>query len=197
MATARNPVEIHTSSCRNGNYVMLLWDVDDIEYLRRECRIPLSAVGHLSQGSKEATLPCIVHPLEACLCVQHGYAVVNKTDGTVVNHTCTIAELVACFAVQKDKYALYVDLWKQGYWVTSGIKFGGDFLVYEDDPTNVHAGYIVALVPPSYCETRLLEIASKMRVGVATSKKLILATVENVDGNGIPLVTYSVCKKCF
>lgn len=110
---------------------MLLWNVDDIEYLRSEARIPLSAVGHLSQGSKEATLPCIVQPLEACCCVKHGYAIVHKTDGGIVDHNYTTVELVDYFGCTREILELYMDLWKQGYYITSGIKFGGDFLVYD------------------------------------------------------------------
>lgn len=29
-----------------------------------------------------------------------------------------------------QKYKIYSDLWNKGYYITSGIKFGGDYLLY-------------------------------------------------------------------
>lgn len=31
---------------------------------------------------------------------------------------------------QRHKYKVYKDLWERKYYITSGEKFGGDFLVY-------------------------------------------------------------------
>lgn len=31
---------------------------------------------------------------------------------------------------QQIKYKIYKDLWEKGYYISSGEKFGGDFLVY-------------------------------------------------------------------
>lgn len=37
---------------------------------------------------------------------------------------------------QRHKYKVYKDLWEKEYYITSGEKFGGDFLVY---PGNIRS----------------------------------------------------------
>jgi tRNA-splicing endonuclease subunit Sen34 len=41
------------------------------------------------------------------------------------------------------KFCVFKDLWEKGYCITSGFKFGCDFLLYEGDPVQYHAKYIV------------------------------------------------------
>ncbi|GFR24325.1 tRNA-splicing endonuclease subunit Sen34 [Trichonephila clavata] len=44
---------------------------------------------------------------------------------------------------EKLRYAVYKDLWEKNYYITAGVKFGGDFLVYEGDPLKYHALFII------------------------------------------------------
>lgn len=41
------------------------------------------------------------------------------------------------------KYKVYCDLWAEGSWITSGETFGGDFLVYPNEPLYFHASHII------------------------------------------------------
>ncbi|BFZ21343.1 hypothetical protein BsWGS_24382 [Bradybaena similaris] len=40
------------------------------------------------------------------------------------------------------RYHVFKDLWEKGFFLTSGVKFGGDFLVYPGDPSRFHSHYI-------------------------------------------------------
>ncbi|CAG5124844.1 unnamed protein product [Candidula unifasciata] len=40
------------------------------------------------------------------------------------------------------RYHVFKDLWGKGFFLTSGVKFGGDFLVYPGDPARYHSHYI-------------------------------------------------------
>ncbi|CAB3365989.1 Hypothetical predicted protein [Cloeon dipterum] len=41
------------------------------------------------------------------------------------------------------KFKTFADLWRRGFYVTAGQKFGGDFLAYPGDPMKFHAQYII------------------------------------------------------
>ena len=78
------------------------------------------------------------------------------------------------------KYIVYIDLKKKKYFVNSGIKFGCDFLVYDNDPTITHSKYLVN------CYTKedkinFKTIISNERISVNTKKKLLYAFVNIAD----------------
>lgn len=41
---------------------------------------------------------------------------------------------------------VFSDLWEKGYYITSGEKFGGDYLVYPGDPLKFHSHFIAVCV---------------------------------------------------
>lgn len=77
---------------------------------------------------------------------------------------------------QKAKCLVFMDLWDKGYYMTSGEKFGGDFLVYPGDPIRFHSHYIAVCVDfnedlsPYY-------IVSKGRLGTNVKKTILLCSV--------------------
>jgi len=38
-----------------------------------------------------------------------------------------------------DKYVVFVDLWRRGFFIADGCRYGVDFAVYEADPNECHA----------------------------------------------------------
>jgi tRNA-splicing endonuclease subunit Sen34 len=46
---------------------------------------------------------------------------------------------------QMLKCKVFSDLWHKGYYLTSGLKYGGDYLAYPDDPIACHSHYIVKI----------------------------------------------------
>lgn len=77
------------------------------------------------------------------------------------------------------KYEVFKDLWSRGYHITSGSKFGGDFLVYPGDPVKFHAMYIVRCMSTT-TKLSLPQIVAYGRLGVSVNKLSVLAT-QNQD----------------
>lgn len=83
------------------------------------------------------------------------------------------------------RYKVFRDLWQKGYYLTSGGKFGGDFLVYPGDPMRFHAHYI-AICSPQDKDIALSDIITAGRLGTNVKKTVLLCSA-NQDGQ----VTYT------
>lgn len=57
------------------------------------------------------------------------------------------SEVTAVLVVDEDVMTVYRDLYKRGFYLTSGTKFGGDLLVYSGEPVRYHAQYVIRIVP--------------------------------------------------
>ncbi|XP_068243142.1 tRNA-splicing endonuclease subunit Sen34-like [Palaemon carinicauda] len=78
---------------------------------------------------------------------------------------------------EKLKYDVFKDLWERGYYITSGTKFGGDFLLYDGDPILFHATFIVKCVK-KFQQVSNCDLMTMSRLANATKKTLVLATCE-------------------
>ncbi|KAJ6653296.1 hypothetical protein lerEdw1_009385 [Lerista edwardsae] len=90
------------------------------------------------------------------------------------------------YAGQQDhetRYCIFKSLWEQGYYVTSGGKFGGDFLVYPGDPMRFHAHY-VAICTSKEEPFSLCDIISAGRLGTNVKKTVLLCSVDQ-DGTAV------------
>eukprot|EP00041_Stephanoeca_diplocostata_P028167 m.788727 g.788727 ORF g.788727 m.788727 type:complete len:337 (-) comp23318_c0_seq21:3032-4042(-) len=76
------------------------------------------------------------------------------------------------------RYRVFADLHAKGYWITPGVKFGGDFLVYPGDPHRYHA-HFVAVVLPYRRTLSPLDIISFGRLGNVVKKALLLCSVSD------------------
>jgi tRNA-splicing endonuclease subunit Sen34 len=65
--------------------------------------------------------------------------------------------------------------------VTSGLKFGGDYLVYLGDPIKYHASYI-AVCWPNEKEFSARDLLGRIRVGTSTKKTLLVCSVAGDGG---------------
>ncbi|XP_008199513.2 tRNA-splicing endonuclease subunit Sen34 [Tribolium castaneum] len=77
------------------------------------------------------------------------------------------------------KYSVYRDLWERGYYITTGFKFGADFLVYLGDPIAYHAIFIVHCIDNPDDVMHSSEIVSFGRLATAVKKRAVLATSQN------------------
>nr|CAI5827725.1 unnamed protein product [Callosobruchus analis] len=77
------------------------------------------------------------------------------------------------------KCAVFNDLWSKGYYITEGVKFGGDFLVYYGDPICYHAIFIVKCIVATESISPS-EIVAHGRLGTSVRKRFVLASI--VDG---------------
>ncbi|KAF6025691.1 TSEN34 [Bugula neritina] len=92
---------------------------------------------------------------------------------------------------QRIKYLAFKDLWQQDFHLSSGAKFGGDFLVYPGDPGLYHAQYIAICLQPSdlLCETDMVQAA---RLASNVHKTALFCSVDLATEN----VTYSKLDYC-
>ena len=78
--------------------------------------------------------------------------------------------------VQRIRLAVYLDFRSRGYYLTSGLKFGSDWLVYTADPSLIHAQYLVLCLPRE--ETLPVnDLSAFSRLAVTVKKKPLLATL--------------------
>jgi tRNA-intron lyase len=77
-------------------------------------------------------------------------------------------------------FSVFEDLWNRGYYITSASKFGGDFLLYEGDPMQYHAQYVVIVCPWKELLSPL-DIVSYGRLGVTVKKTPVLASVRSFE----------------
>eukprot|EP01118_Nematostelium_gracile_P003120 TRINITY_DN13555_c0_g1_i1.p1 TRINITY_DN13555_c0_g1~~TRINITY_DN13555_c0_g1_i1.p1 ORF type:complete len:261 (+),score=44.81 TRINITY_DN13555_c0_g1_i1:59-841(+) len=77
---------------------------------------------------------------------------------------------------EERKMIVFEDLWKKGYFLSNGSKFGGDFLVYPGDTLQYHAHFVV-IIKGFEEELSPLDIISYGRLGVTVKKTPILASV--------------------
>ncbi|XP_036603852.1 LOW QUALITY PROTEIN: tRNA-splicing endonuclease subunit Sen34 [Trichosurus vulpecula] len=73
------------------------------------------------------------------------------------------------------RYRVYKDLWERGYFLTSGGKFGGDFLVYPGDPLRFHAHFVAQCWAPGD-PLPLPDLVSAGRLGTNVRKTLLLCS---------------------
>jgi len=81
---------------------------------------------------------------------------------------------------QKDflEYVVYSDLRNKGYILKSGLKFGGDFIVYDrgKKPGKDHSKWILKIVKRKKMEVD--DLLAKIRIATSTKKTLLLCIVE-------------------
>ncbi|MEK6919244.1 MAG: tRNA-intron lyase [Nanoarchaeota archaeon] len=74
------------------------------------------------------------------------------------------------------KYCAFKDLVNKGYIVKTGLKFGGEYRVYEKKEE--HAKWVLYVLKEKD-SIKIQELASKNRVAHSTNKKLLIAVVDN------------------
>ncbi|NXN97673.1 SEN34 endonuclease, partial [Rhinopomastus cyanomelas] len=81
----------------------------------------------------------------------------------------------------EQRLRIYRDLWGRGLQLTPGGKFGGDFLVYPGDPTQMHAA-AVALCPTGRVGLSLGALVAAARLGTHVKKSLLIGSSCTEEG---------------
>ena len=77
---------------------------------------------------------------------------------------------------EKQKQIVFEDLHNRGYYITSGVTFGGDYLAYPGDPLDYHSHFIVLV--KKWDETfSPLHLVTLGRLGVTVHKSSVFASV--------------------
>ena len=82
-------------------------------------------------------------------------------------------------AQEKLKYAAFKHFWTLGLYVTNGVKFGGDFLVYPGDPTRFHSFFVVQCVDQDEEPLKPSNLITLARLGTSVKKTLVLASFDD------------------
>lgn len=91
----------------------------------------------------------------------------------------TDSNLTSETELDKLKYAVFHDLWHKGYYLTPGIKYGGDYLVYRCNPNQVHSDFVAIVIP---WQQQIGSIVSLGRLGSKVKKSTLLCSVEKANG---------------
>lgn len=79
--------------------------------------------------------------------------------------------------MKSKEYVVYKDLKEKGFYVTTGFKYGADFLVYRDDPNFIHSEFML-FIYDSKKQLNVNELIIGERLGVSTKKKFLIASYD-------------------
>nr|CAD7571456.1 unnamed protein product [Timema californicum] len=88
---------------------------------------------------------------------------------------CTVRWNFPVTPGEKLRYNTFKTLWEQGYFITPGQKFGGDFLVYPGDPVKFHAQFLIICVERTSA-LPMSEIVAFGRLGSSVRKTVVIAS---------------------
>ncbi|KAL6050294.1 tRNA-splicing endonuclease subunit [Balamuthia mandrillaris] len=83
---------------------------------------------------------------------------------------------------ERMRSKVFADLWERGYYITTGTKFGGDYLVYLDEPLCYHASFVVRIVAWEE-EIEPLQLIAFGRLGATVKKSMVFASVHPSNGS--------------
>ncbi|ORX50869.1 tRNA-intron endonuclease catalytic domain-like protein [Hesseltinella vesiculosa] len=144
----------------------LIFDVKDVQHLREKHHIVGSMIGSLPRFPQQNGfygLPMLLFPEVAALIIREGLGSWNKKDDSQP-------------FMDELKYQVYRHLWQLGMYMTSGIKFGGDYLAYPGDPMRFHSHYVVRAQERTQ-EWTMTELVTMGRLAATTKKTFVLASV--------------------
>ncbi|CAG8554596.1 4473_t:CDS:2 [Ambispora gerdemannii] len=105
------------------------------------------------------------------------FAWYNDNNGFTTIEQAATAKLWRWPNTEKDqhRFKVFSDLWERGYFITNGIKFGGDFLLYSGDPLRYHSQIIATIVDINR-PVSALDIITFGRMGTITKKSQLLCS---------------------
>ncbi|KAI1700921.1 tRNA-splicing endonuclease subunit Sen34 [Ditylenchus destructor] len=84
----------------------------------------------------------------------------------------------------QKRLTVFRDLWRKGFYMTGGTKFGCDYLAYEGSPDEQHSRFMVVCVDADLDILRPLDLIGVGRVATQVKKRLLLAVA--TQGSLIP-----------
>lgn len=71
----------------------------------------------------------------------------NDEYSNCVAHRLDDYEIERLLSIDDDKMKVHGNLFERGFYITSGLKFGGDFIAYQGDPIMYHGTFVVRVLP--------------------------------------------------
>jgi tRNA splicing endonuclease len=158
----------------------LVWNVDEIVWLRSKCRLATTPIGScamkVSTRGKAAAVPVLLSDEELYTAISNEWVRVEEHSGEPLD--AAVALQLSLGHDDDGRQALrrlvHRDLTSRGYALTNGIKFGVDFLAYRGDPTAVHAAFMV-MVTRSGHGISTLDLVARSRVATTALKIAVIA----------------------
>ena len=127
---------------------------------------------HFTQG-ESASIPGYVPCTQAMLS--------DAPAGAQVNAYTTLGEAMQAGVwtfprtlEQRARCAVFEDLHEQGYFLSTGLRFGGDFVVYPGDPLRYHSHYTATILAAPEQAVPAFHIIASGRLGTAVKKSHLL-----------------------
>lgn len=99
-------------------------------------------------------------------------------------HGCyyMVCELLPNHATDVQRYGsklkAFRDLWRKGFWLVDGYKFGCDYLAYDKTPMENHSKFLVNIIPSSN-NIKPLELIALLRIATQVNKDLLLVITDS------------------
>ncbi|KAF9128775.1 hypothetical protein BGW39_004767 [Mortierella sp. 14UC] len=169
----------------------LVWDIQDVRKLRQDHRIVGSLAGSLPRSPMQNIfqgLPLRLFPEEVSVLLHHGIIdlIVDNTrqqpppqqqqqeqqDSKLDASSSTSTPLT-------DRALVFEHLWKDHqFFIAPGMKFGGDYLLYRNDPLVCHASLVASVKEPDEeTSLSLLDLASSARLVSTVQKQHLLCSI--------------------
>ena len=183
--------------------VPLLWSVDDCIRVRSVGRIAVTPIGQcptrVESNGKAAAVPAMLSDEELCVMVALGWVrLVDSSSSLELSPTAVLAESLASASCSLHEARLrriaFMDLWAKGYFMTSGIKFGVDWLTYRADPTSCHAAFMLSILPAD-AALAPLDLIARARVATTALKICAFAYVSLGDDSAASKVSYRAFRR--
>ncbi|BGP13870.1 hypothetical protein JCM10213_002508 [Rhodosporidiobolus nylandii] len=85
--------------------------------------------------------------------------------------------------VQEARCMVFEDLWRRGFYMGGGLRFGGDFLVYPGDPLRYHSHFTLTVLSTPQTTIMPLDLVAYGRLATAVKKAHLLASWNAQGGN--------------
>ncbi|KAJ2833141.1 tRNA-splicing endonuclease subunit [Coemansia sp. 'formosensis'] len=151
---------------------VMVYDADTVLRLRRDFRIVGSLEGSHPTNPQQNNyygLPLVLLPEEIALL---------SADPRITG----LEQVQPPNSRDEARFALFRDLHKRGFYITRGIKFGADYMLYPGEPMRYHSHYLVNLLAPHEKITPR-QLIAQSRLGTSVKKTRILCTRNSTTQN--------------
>lgn len=165
----------------------LVWSPADCVRLRGQGGLAISPLGmcplKVATNAKAAAVPALLSDEELYTGAALGWLVLTDTaTGARLEPAALLAEALDRAGTPAARRRLvlrrsaFADLWARGYRMTSGIKFGVDYLAYRADPSTCHAAFMVRVMAEG-AGMSPLDLVARSRVATTALKIAVTAYV--------------------
>ncbi|GAA5905096.1 tRNA splicing endonuclease subunit SEN34 [Sporobolomyces salmoneus] len=84
--------------------------------------------------------------------------------------------------LQTSRCLVFEDLWRKGYYMGGGLRFGGDFLVYPGDPLRYHSHFTLTMLSSPVTTIMPLDLVAYGRLATAVKKAHLLSSWNEEGG---------------